>query len=197
VSDHDQRITVLLVDDEKNILRALQRLLMDDDCDIETATSAAATLEILEHAENVGVIVSDQRINAVFDGFLAVVGDRNAVHARTVSTLATDVARKMNLDSTTVATFRLAALLHDAGKYGSMSASLDKHREEMSDSEENDCRHPTASSCRLWRNNPAPRLNATNFRNGWRSGCHMPLEEMDLLSVPRCPAGNPMQGALL
>jgi len=153
MSDHDQRITVLLVDDEKNILRALQRLLMDDDCDIETATSGAAALEILEHAENVGVIVSDQRINAVFDGFLEVVGDRNAVHART---LATDVARKMNLDSTTVATFSLAALLHDAGKYGSLSASLDKHREEMSDSEENDYRRPTASSCRLWRNNPAP-----------------------------------------
>jgi response regulator RpfG family c-di-GMP phosphodiesterase len=41
----------------------------------------------------------------------------------------------MGLDAETVATFRLAALLHDAGKFGSLAAGLHKHLEEMSESE--------------------------------------------------------------
>src|ERR1039457_592901 len=60
--DSQQRITVLLVDDEENILRALQRLLMDEDFDIETATSGEAALEKLQTLDNVGLIVSDQRM---------------------------------------------------------------------------------------------------------------------------------------
>ena len=267
MADELQRITVLLVDDEENILRAIQRLLMDEDFDIETATSGEAALEKLQTLENVGLIVSDQRmpgmngaeflgrsreilphaqrilltgysdINATieainkggasrylskpwdddelthvirdavalyrqdiekrrlndiinqqkeeleawnnslkkrllqttatireqnqaiknldetspaeilsrtFDNFFEVMGDRNAVHARTVSILVTDVARKMNLNAETVATFRLAALLHDAGKFGSHSLTLHKHPDEMSESEVSDYQqHPT------------------------------------------------------
>jgi response regulator RpfG family c-di-GMP phosphodiesterase len=252
------RVTVLLVDDEENILRALQRLLMDENFDVETALSGEAALEKLQTLDNVGLIVSDQRmpgmngadflgrsqeyaphaqrilltgysdINATieainkggagryiskpwddddltqairaavdlyrqgsekrrlneiisqqkqeleewndnlkkrllqsaatireqsqalksvddsnplvlvhqaFDGFFEGMNERNAVHARTVSTLVTDVIRKMGLDADTVATFRLAALLHDAGKFGTLAAGLHKHLEEMSESE--------------------------------------------------------------
>lgn len=266
MADDQQRITIMLVDDEENILRSLQRLLMDEDFDIETATSGEAALEKLQTLVNVGLIVSDQRmpgmngaeflgrsrdicphaqrilltgysdINATieaintggagrylskpwdddeltgairgaveqfhqgvekrrlneivsqqkdeleawndslkkrllqttatireqsqaiksldektltailsrtFDNFFEVMGDRNAVHSRTVSILVTDVARKMNLDAETVASFRLAALLHDAGKFGSLSHTLQKHPEDMSESELNDYRlHP-------------------------------------------------------
>ncbi len=38
MADELQRITALLVDDEENILKALLRLLLDEDFDIETAT---------------------------------------------------------------------------------------------------------------------------------------------------------------
>jgi len=267
MADEQQQITVLLVDDEENILRAIQRLLMDEDFNIETATSGEIALEKLQTLENVGLIVSDQRmpgmngaeflgrsrvivphaqrilltgysdINATieainkggagrylskpwdddeltcairdavelyrqdvekrrlneivtqqkeeleawntglkkrllqttatireqnqaiknfdetspaeivsrtFDNFFEVISDRNAVHARTVSILVTDVARKMSLDAETVASFRLAALLHDAGKFGALSYMLQKHSEEMSESEVSDYRqHPT------------------------------------------------------
>jgi response regulator RpfG family c-di-GMP phosphodiesterase len=263
MSEEISRITVLLVDDEENILRSLKRLLMDEEFEVETATSGEVALELLAGLENVGLVVSDQRmpgmngaeflsksreiapnalrilltgysditatidainkggacryiskpwdddellqtirvaveqyqaekekrhlneiinqqnqelelwnnnlkkrllqstatireqnqalksvdanslINTFFDSFLEVVGDRNAVHSRTVSTLVTDVARKMELDNDTVTTFKLAALLHDAGKFGSLSGIMYKHMEEMSESECNEYRlHP-------------------------------------------------------
>lgn len=266
MADEQKQLTVLLVDDEENILKALQRLLIDEDFDIETATSGQAALEKLQSIENVGLIVSDQRMpgmngaeflgrsqeyvphaqrilltgysdinatieainkggasryiskpwdddelltvvrNAVklyqqgvetrrlneinnqqkqefeewndslkkrllqttatireqsqtiksldeknlaallsrtFDNFFEVVGDRTAVHARTVSTMVTAVAREMNLDAEIVATFRLAALLHDAGKFGTLSHTQQKHQEDMSESERSDYRqHP-------------------------------------------------------
>jgi response regulator RpfG family c-di-GMP phosphodiesterase len=259
-------VTVLLVDDEENILRALQRLLMDEDFEIETATSGEAALEKLQTLDNVALIVSDQRmpgmngaeflgrsqeyaphaqrilltgysdisatIEAInkggarryiakpwddeelvlairdavdfylkgsenrhlneiistqkqeleewnenlkkrllqsaatireqtqvlqtfddkaplllvfkaFDGFFDGIGERSVVHARTVSTLVTDVARKMGLDTGTLATFRLAALLHDAGKFGTLANGMHKHLEEMSESEAQEYRqHP-------------------------------------------------------
>ena len=62
MADDLNGITVLLVDDEENILRALQRLLMDEDFSIETATPGEAALEKLKTLENVGLIVSDQRM---------------------------------------------------------------------------------------------------------------------------------------
>lgn len=258
MSDDQAPVTVLLVDDEENILRALQRLLMDEDYEVETATSGEAGLDKLRTLENVGLIVSDQRmpgmngadflgrsqeiapfaqrilltgysdINATidainkggaslyiskpwddaelvaairaaieqylsgaekrrlndiiskqkqeleewndslkkrllkttttireqsqalksldehapvvvvgrtFDNFFEVMGDRNATHARTVSTLVTDVARKMGLDSETVSNLRLAALLHDLGKFGTIALNLHKNIDEMSESE--------------------------------------------------------------
>lgn len=56
--------TLLLVDDEENILRALTRLLRDDGYRILTATSATRALEILAQ-QDVQVIVSDQRMPQV------------------------------------------------------------------------------------------------------------------------------------
>jgi response regulator RpfG family c-di-GMP phosphodiesterase len=260
------RMTVLLVDDEENILKSLQRLLMDEDFDVETATSGEAGLDKLSKLTNVGLIVSDQRmsgmngaeflgrsreiaphalrilltgysdisatieainrggtsryfskpwddvellqgiraavaqyagevetrrlneiigkqkqeleawneslkkrllqstatireqsqairslddkapmtlLNRTFDNLFEIMGDRNAVHARTVGTLVTDVARKMGLDAETVARFRLASMLHDVGKLGTLPALLSKLPEEMSESELSDFRqHP-------------------------------------------------------
>lgn len=53
--------TVLCVDDEKNILSSLKRLLRGEDYTILTADSAAAGLEILAQ-NDVHVIISDQRM---------------------------------------------------------------------------------------------------------------------------------------
>lgn len=53
--------TILLVDDEENILRSLERLLRRDGYRILKATSGQGGLEVLkQHA--VGVIISDQRM---------------------------------------------------------------------------------------------------------------------------------------
>ncbi len=53
---------VLIVDDEKNILRSLQRLLMDEPFETLTADSGEKALKILADCRNIGVIVSDQRM---------------------------------------------------------------------------------------------------------------------------------------
>lgn len=53
--------TLLLVDDEANILAALKRLLRRDDYNVLTANSGAEGLEVLEK-HTVDVIVSDQRM---------------------------------------------------------------------------------------------------------------------------------------
>jgi response regulator RpfG family c-di-GMP phosphodiesterase len=258
-------LSILLVDDEENILRSLQRLLMDEEFEIETATSGEAALEKLKTLQNVGLIVSDQRmpgmtgaeflgrsqefapnaqrilltgysdinatieainkggagrylskpwndeelisaiqdavklylegvekrrlndvikqqndeleawndglkkrllqtaatireqnqaiktldkptldlISRTFDSFFEVMGDRTAVHARTVSTMVADVARKMGLDAESVSTFGLAALLHDLGKFGRPGASQHSRIGDMSESEFNVYRqHP-------------------------------------------------------
>ena len=53
---------ILFVDDEENILRSLQRLFMDEEVEVFTASSGAKGLEILAREDGVGVIVSDQRM---------------------------------------------------------------------------------------------------------------------------------------
>jgi len=56
-------LSVLLVDDEENILKSLQRLLMDEeDIEIVTATSGEEGSRLLPTLANLGVIVSDQRM---------------------------------------------------------------------------------------------------------------------------------------
>lgn len=261
----DQQLTLLLVDDEENILKALTRLLMDDDFNVETATSGEAALNKLKTLTNVALIVSDQRmpgmngaeflgrsqefapnaqrilltgysdinatidainkggagryiskpwddeellaairdavslfkdgeerrhlneiiaqqkaeleewnaglkkrllqtaatireqneaiksmdkspldfVNRIFDNLFEVMGDRSAVHCRTVCTMVTDVARKMGLDSEMVEILGTAALLHDMGKLGRPGALSHSRTEEMSESElKVYCQHP-------------------------------------------------------
>ena len=52
---------IMLVDDETNVLSALNRALIDDPFDIITATSGEQALELME-GKNVKVIVSDERM---------------------------------------------------------------------------------------------------------------------------------------
>jgi response regulator RpfG family c-di-GMP phosphodiesterase len=56
--------TVLLVDDEENILRAITRLIMAEEVDLEvlSASSGAQGLEILKTHSDVALILSDQRM---------------------------------------------------------------------------------------------------------------------------------------
>jgi len=55
---------VLCVDDETSILRALRRLLMDEECEVEIASSGAEALQLLSEFEidRVALIFSDQRM---------------------------------------------------------------------------------------------------------------------------------------
>lgn len=55
-------VKVLFVDDEENILKALQRMLQDEEYLVLTADSGAAGLELLRREADVGLIVSDQRM---------------------------------------------------------------------------------------------------------------------------------------
>ncbi|MBN2808607.1 MAG: response regulator [Deltaproteobacteria bacterium] len=56
-----QRPTVLVVDDEKMVLRALSRVLLSSEWDLATAESGAAALEILAR-QPIALIISDQRM---------------------------------------------------------------------------------------------------------------------------------------
>ncbi len=58
----DISVKILVVDDEENILRAIRRLLMDEDLEVLTATSGEEALRILTSDQDVGLILSDQRM---------------------------------------------------------------------------------------------------------------------------------------
>lgn len=58
----DAKVKILVVDDEENILRAIRRLLMDENLEVLTATSGEEALSILKSDQDVGLIVSDQRM---------------------------------------------------------------------------------------------------------------------------------------
>ena len=53
---------ILCVDDEKNVIRALQRLFLEEDYVIFPATTAAEGLEILAREEGIQVVISDYRM---------------------------------------------------------------------------------------------------------------------------------------
>ena len=55
-------VRIMCVDDEVNVLKALQRLFMDDDYEIICASSAAEGLEILKTSPPVQIIISDYRM---------------------------------------------------------------------------------------------------------------------------------------
>ncbi|GFE59647.1 HD domain-containing phosphohydrolase [Geobacter sp. AOG2] len=62
MSDTERSIQVLLVDDEENILKSLQRLLMEEEFELHTASSAEQGIATLKELDNVGLIISDQRM---------------------------------------------------------------------------------------------------------------------------------------
>lgn len=75
--DHEP-IKILCVDDEKNVLRALKRLFMDDDYQILAATNGSEALELLaEQQKGVQLVISDYRMPGM-DGvdFLKQVNER-------------------------------------------------------------------------------------------------------------------------
>ena len=55
-------IRILCVDDERNVLRALERIFLDDDFEILTAPSGEEGLELLESGDTVQIVVSDYRM---------------------------------------------------------------------------------------------------------------------------------------
>jgi two-component system NtrC family sensor kinase len=57
-----EQIKILCVDDEKNVLRALERLFLDSDYEIITASSGNEGLEILREDESIPLVISDYRM---------------------------------------------------------------------------------------------------------------------------------------
>ena len=62
VVETDSPLKILLIDDEKNILCSLKRLLMNEDFEIFTANSAEEALKILCDNPDPALIISDQRM---------------------------------------------------------------------------------------------------------------------------------------
>jgi len=60
-----EKTRILCVDDERNVLRSLERIFIDDDYEIVTATSAEEGLRILESNGPFQVVVSDYRMPAM------------------------------------------------------------------------------------------------------------------------------------
>jgi len=58
----NQQTRILCVDDERNVLRALERIFLDDDYEIMTAASGEEGLEQLNSAQQVQVVISDYRM---------------------------------------------------------------------------------------------------------------------------------------
>lgn len=58
----EEQIRILLVDDEKNVLRSLERTFLDEDYEILTATCGADGLNILKSVSPVQIIISDYRM---------------------------------------------------------------------------------------------------------------------------------------
>src|ERR1039457_2602827 len=58
----EERVRILCVDDERNVLKALERVFLDDDYDILCATSGLEGLEILENEPGVQIVLSDYRM---------------------------------------------------------------------------------------------------------------------------------------
>lgn len=55
-------IQILCVDDERNVLRALQRVFLDEDYTLHTALSGSEGLEILSGEPGIQVVISDYRM---------------------------------------------------------------------------------------------------------------------------------------
>ncbi len=77
MDEHSEQIKILCVDDERNVLRALERIFLDDDYTIVLAGSGDEGLKIMEESGPFQVVISDYRM-PVMNGveFLKGVYDR-------------------------------------------------------------------------------------------------------------------------
>ena len=90
------RRSVLCVDDEVNVLRSLRRLLMSEDYELLTASSASEALTLLEE-RNVQVVISDQRMpESSGVELLQVVKQRHPASVRVVLSAYTDLGSISN-----------------------------------------------------------------------------------------------------
>jgi two-component system NtrC family sensor kinase len=58
----DEQVKILFVDDERNVLRALERLFLDDEYEIITALSGEEGLHLLKSEQPVQIVISDYRM---------------------------------------------------------------------------------------------------------------------------------------
>jgi two-component system NtrC family sensor kinase len=58
----DEQIRILFVDDERNVLRSLQRIFLDEDYEILTASSGAEGIAVLQSITPIQLIISDYRM---------------------------------------------------------------------------------------------------------------------------------------
>ena len=77
MNDNSEQIKILCVDDERNVLRALERIFLDDDYEIVLAGSGDEGLKVMEESGPFQVVISDYRM-PVMNGveFLKAVYDR-------------------------------------------------------------------------------------------------------------------------
>ena len=57
-----EHVRILCVDDEKNVLKSVERLFLDDDYEILTAPSGDEGLEVLRNAGPIQIVISDYRM---------------------------------------------------------------------------------------------------------------------------------------
>lgn len=62
MSENAEQIKILCVDDERNVLRALERIFLDDDYEIVLAGSGDEGLKIMEESGPFQVVISDYRM---------------------------------------------------------------------------------------------------------------------------------------
>lgn len=85
MNDNPEQIKILCVDDERNVLRALERIFLDDDYEIVLAGSGDEGLKVIEESGPFQVVISDYRM-PVMNGveFLKVVYERHPETVRIV-----------------------------------------------------------------------------------------------------------------
>jgi two-component system NtrC family sensor kinase len=62
VVTYDEDIRILCVDDERNVLKALQRVFLDDDYELLTASTGDEGLRILKETKPVQIVIADYRM---------------------------------------------------------------------------------------------------------------------------------------
>jgi putative two-component system response regulator len=108
----------------------LKKRLLQSVTTIREKTQALMSAE--ERASNLrGYLQSIELLSGAFE----LMENRHGAHARAVSELAGDAARKMNLGAEEVAKVRLAGLMHDVGKLGAMRGISEKHETDMTTNE--------------------------------------------------------------